>query len=445
MDEYNSLWASLSTLASKLKITLPERSSIRAWSKAQGDFRGVSLSGELDFVEQAGGAIFDFSLRPFKADASYRLARKFGGDRIFTLSIPGLDADDLPKYLRSSSPIVRKAIIDWIVDSDHYFLGRKWRAFFVRPEPHKKSGRRASINKSQPRFRIFMFAEDSDDFLQKQTEGEIDPRNSRHTRTSVKDMINWFMPAVHNSDQRVLKFFSRLALSVSNTKPTIVFRPAEIIRSDDASAEDPQERRLNIARSEEKRMRGGSGKAKETTVMNDGCARLSKAAANGIAEQLGLTHTPAVFQGRIGGAKGMWMIDTLDEHLPSSDHGYWIEIADSQLKFNGHPEDDFDDLRFTFEVHDYSRKLCPAALNFQFIPILEDRGVPQTILQKLLEDDLTSKVAELKEAMSDPGSLRRWNQENNSVAGERLANDSIEMLAGLPKSLADRINWFVEV
>lgn len=181
--------------------------------------------------------------------------------------------------------------------------------------------------------------------------------------------------------------------------------------------------------------------------MNDGCARMSRAAANEIAVKLGLKRTPSVYQGRIGGAKGIWMIDALDEHHSGSERGYWIEITDSQLKFNGHPEDSLypDELRTMFEVNDWSKKLGPATLNFQLIPILEDRGVPYEVFQRLLQEDLTSKVADLKDAMADPASLRKWNQDNNPVVGERLANNGVEMLAGVPNSLAERINWFLEV
>ncbi len=141
------------------------------------------------------------------------------------------------------------------------------------------------------------------------------------------------------------------------------------------------------------------------------------------------------------------MIDALDEHHSGSERGYWIEITDSQLKFNGHPEDSLypDELRTMFEVNDWSKKLGPATLNFQLIPILEDRGVPYEVFQRLLQEDLTSKVADLKDAMADPASLRKWNQDNNPVVGERLANNGVEMLAGVPNSLAERINWFLEV
>lgn len=403
----------------------------------------MSLSGELKYSDKAGGPLFNFELRPLKLDASYRLARKYGGDRIFTVSLPGLDLDDLPKYLRDSSNIVRNKIVKWIVDQDHYFLGRRWRAFYVKLEARKSRDRRQPKTTSEPKYRIFMFAEDGDDFRRKEARGEIDTRRSFHIAVTVRDMMDWFMPAVYNRDKRCLQLFSRFALAVSSTVPTVVFKLEEIIESDDALADDPRARRLNLRRSGNL----GGGIKSESAVMNDGCARISRAAANDIAVKLDLMQTPSVYQGRIGGAKGIWMIDALDEHHPENGSNHWIEITASQIKFNGHPEDSpyQDELRTTFEVNDWSKKLAPSSLNFQFIPILEDRGVPYEVFQRLLQEDLTSKVADLKDAMADPASLRKWNQDNNPVAGERLANNGVEMLAGVPKSLADRINWFLEV
>lgn len=424
---------------------MPERCSPRAWEKAVGDFQNVSLSGELKYSNRAGGPLFNFELRPLKLDASYRLARKYGGDRIFTLSLPGLDPDDLPRYLRDSSNIVRDKIVKWIVDQDHYFLGRRWRAFYAKLEARKSRDRRLPKTTSEPKYRIFMFAEDGDDFRRKEVRGEIDTRRSFHTSVTVSDMIDWFMPAAQNRDKRCLQLFSRLALAVSSTVPTVIFKPEEIVKSDDALADDPRARRLGVSI---RRSENVSGEIKsESAVMNDGCARISRAAANDIAVKLDLTQTPSVFQGRIGGAKGIWMIDGLDEHHPESGSNYWIEVTPSQVKFNGHPEDSSyqDELRTTFEVNDWSKKLAPSSLNFQFIPILEDRGVPYEVFQRLLQEDLTSKVADLKDAMADPASLRKWNQDNNPVGGERLTNGGVEMLAGVPKSLADRINWFLEV
>lgn len=140
------------------------------------------------------------------------------------------------------------------------------------------------------------------------------------------------------------------------------------------------------------------------------------------------------------------MVDALDESIPNG-RGYWIEITDSQLKFEGHNSDQWapDPKRVTFEVQNFSKKLSTATLNFQLMPILEDRGVPYVVFKRLLEEDLTSRISELEVAMQSALNIRIWNQENNPVTEERIQNKGIEMIGGLPWSLAEKINWFVEV
>lgn len=174
---------------------------------------------------------------------------------------------------------------------------------------------------------------------------------------------------------------------------------------------------------------------------------------------LGLDQTPCVYQGRIGGAKGIWMVDYTNEISPRSKvsafNGFtlqgngekWIEITDSQQKFEPHawnyycPEDEL----VRFEVHSFSKKLSSATLNFQLMPILANRGVDESVFDRLLEEDLTDKVSHLEAAMEDGLALRKWNQDNNSIAGERTQLEDIEMQGGLPLSMPEKINWFVEV
>ena len=175
---------------------------------------------------------------------------------------------------------------------------------------------------------------------------------------------------------------------------------------------------------------------------------MSRAVAVKIARQLGIDdQVPCAFQGRIAGAKGVWMVDAFGENPSGSEQGKWIEITDSQLKFEGHPQDALypDSARMTFEVNSWAKPLIAATLNFQLMPILVDRGVPAKVFMRLLENDLTAKVADLEVAMDSGLALRKWNQENNSVSEERAIYKGIETLGGLPNSTGEKINWFIEV
>lgn len=184
--------------------------------------------------------------------------------------------------------------------------------------------------------------------------------------------------------------------------------------------------------------------------MNDGCARMSRAAARAIAEKLGIdSHVPSAFQGRIGGAKGLWMVDVEEPlYLPlSSGHDFWIEISESQEKFEPHPVDLIapDPDRVTFEVVFWSKPLRSAALNFQLIPILEDRGVPRSGLARLLREDLTFQIAQQKGSMEDPITFRKWNYDMESATNERAKAEGVKSLGSLPELSSERINWLLDV
>ena len=141
------------------------------------------------------------------------------------------------------------------------------------------------------------------------------------------------------------------------------------------------------------------------------------------------------------------MIDAQDETPSKPGRNYWIEITDSQLKFEGHARDEFhpEPARVTFEVNAWAKRLSSRSLNFQLLPILVDRGVPPDVIANLLEQDLTARVGELEVAMDSGLALRKWNQEINPIQEERARYGGIEMQGGLPLSKAETINWFTEV
>lgn len=235
--------------------------------------------------------------------------------------------------------------------------------------------------------------------------------------------------------------------ALSDTYPTVHFKPHQIVRTVDAFADSPGVRRLAIDRIDmEKNL---EYRNISSAVMNDGCARMSRAVSVEIARQLGLFNQgplPCAYQGRLCGAKGVWIVDTLDEMLPEAEcPDFWIEVTNSQEKFVAHDEDTTrpDRLRVMFEVHGWSKPLVSNQLNFQFIPILINRGVPYQVFANLLRKDLNAQLEELSEAMKSGRQLKKWNQQNNPTS-QRLTNGTVEYQGGLPISDPERINWFVE-
>ncbi|KAL8737270.1 MAG: hypothetical protein Q9181_001856, partial [Wetmoreana brouardii] len=442
-DDYKTLWSNLATVARKYGLTLPERSSLVAWERSGQDFRGVALTGSLVFAEQASDRVFEFKLNPLKIEPTYRLARKFGSDRFFILSIPSIESKNLPINLRSD-PHAREAIVEWLVNSEHLFLGRKWRTFYVKRESNRKLGSNTRSSLSDSKYRVYLFAESCGSIPATAQGDGRDPKIFAQPTMTRKQLIDWFMPAKANRNQPALKFFTRLAIGVSPTAATIQFRPVQIIRSDDARANAPGVRRLRCERSDEKKTQRNPVKS-DAAVMNDGCARVSKAAARAITELLHLDYVPSIFQGRISGAKGVWMVDALGESIGCPNGDFWIEITDSQLKFDANSQDEWypDPERVTFEVLAFSRPLTTANLNYQLMPILAERKVPFRVFEDLLEADLTAKVAELQVAMESGLAIRKWNQDVNSASGSRNVH-GVEMHGGLPINTAEEINWFVE-
>ncbi len=243
-DDYEKLWSALGLIIKSAGQILPEKSSLKAWQKGTTKYEGVFLSGDLRFAEhRSGGPFFDFSLKPMKIEKSYRFARKFGADRFCVIGLPGISQEYLPSSLKKKHVAFRDGIINRLVDTDFKFAGRRWRAFYLKPENVKK-GRRGNTAINQIKYRVYFFAVAGYD-MRVPKMGEPDPRLIEHNPLSIEELIEWFMPAERNQDQTCLKFYARLALGVSSTVPTVTFAAYEIIRTRDARADAPQVRRVN--------------------------------------------------------------------------------------------------------------------------------------------------------------------------------------------------------
>lgn len=435
LEEYECLWSALISFPNKNSSSVPERSQPAAWHAAVDTYDRVAFKAELRFSESPKQPLFNLRIHPLALEDSYRLARHFGFDRFMILNVPSLDTKDLPKHIPGNAEEAREAIIEWLVDSPHYLLGREWRAFYVKPRPTLRQGKAAKDTSGQ--WRVYLFAVDGYGFHPPGCSPDV------HPQLAVEDMVKWFLPFKNNQDSSALKLFARLQLAVSSTTPTIIFHPNQIVRCDDAYSEMAGTRYLDIQRWEQKL--AGTAKGLPGRNMSDGCARISQKAARDIAVKLGiLDHVPSAFQARIGGAKGLWIVDTLGETLQGEET--WIEIADSQLKFKGHNNDNIhpDNHRLTFEVQAKSGPLKAAAMNFQLMPILIDRGVQGSVFIKRLVADLEEKAAHLVSSMQDPLRLRDWNQVNNPVMNFRIQEGCVPQEGGLPKSTSEQINALTE-
>lgn len=178
----------------------------------------VALSAELVYNQNLTGPLYNLRLHPLKLELGHRLARRFGADRFLEITFPppSASSDDKPKILEHDQHSLEK-IVNWLIRSCHYFLGRCWRPFFIRTVKGKKASK---ANKGAPPERLYLFAYNGDNFrdpnpldgiplLKEALKIEI------RSKMKLSDLLRWAISIDKklNSEQPVTKLFSRLALS----------------------------------------------------------------------------------------------------------------------------------------------------------------------------------------------------------------------------------------
>jgi hypothetical protein len=382
------------------------------WAASKKSFEGYTFKGKVVFQNTHSSPLFRLDLLPIQAETSCLFQRMFGSDRFLYLTFPTLwDHQQIGPQLKR-----------WIFEL-HSFLGRKWRVFHV--EPIKRKGNRRKVREETADTRVILFA----------TEGAGIDRPM-----SVGKMINEFFDFARNENQNFCKAFARLDLGLSRTIPTLVFKPSQIRRVPDVFADGtPEVNNFNDTSLD------WDEKCDELPIMNDGCARVSVGAAlkiwqcycaaTGSDEPL-----PSAFQGRIGGAKGMWMISA-EPHTREPAHlETWIEVTDSQRKFEPVHDDEADDRpynmhRLTFNYVKHSFVNGSTDLHSSFIPILVDRGVPRDVIKNIIISRLDQERDELLDMLHDPVRLHNWIAKQCS---DTPALGVLTWQAALPLSLPEK-------
>ncbi|KAI5868165.1 RNA dependent RNA polymerase-domain-containing protein [Durotheca rogersii] len=428
--DQKTFWARIQALSVFRGKSFPERSRPDAWAAAlNGKFstsgQVIVLTACLDLNTAPTGPIFTLKLNPLKFDLPHRLNRRFGPDRFLEVVIPSMKTQDF-KGLDSAVESIQR----WLVDNTHVLLGRLWTSFFIKPALAKKI---ESGNALRPQTktiyqeRIYMFAEDGNEFHRLDADLQYSPKGESadsHTKMRREGLLDWLLQISNNQGQTVLKLFSRIALGLSRTQPTVIVE-LEQIRHQESDILSPEK---------------GNGEPRK--VMNDGIARMSNALAKAISNSLGLVDVPAGFQGRFGSAKGVWIRDTTD----SSDD-VWIETFPSQRKWKC---DYIEDDHRTFEVRNAPRELRAASLNLQLLPILEDRAIDATLMKsqigKFMRDSLKRDLDIQRAAMQDPTQFKLWVYENSpsNRREARVENQQVPFTAGLPTNREDIMSFLVD-
>ncbi|KAH8701788.1 putative RNA-directed RNA polymerase [Talaromyces proteolyticus] len=368
-EQYAGFWNWLGDLGQRLSKKLPEKPSQRAWNSAIDRFQGdrhsevVVMTGALDWCTKGEPGIFKIRLNPLKMERTCRFHRRFGSDRFLSITIPAPSQSS--RHLPDSQSFFCDTITKWLSHYDHFLLGRVWRAFFIDDYKNKNKSKNG-----EPRFRVDFFAVDGTDFrkLPSPTLSPSGENSHSHTPMTIEQLVDWHIPRSHNQHQTDCKLFNRISLGLSKTWATSVLRPDQIRKLHDTPGQP---------------------------VMNDGCALMSRPLARAICVELGIDgNTPSCFQGRIAGAKGLWMVDS-DQTGDSS----WIQISDSQLKIKPHPNDFFgfvDDEKVTFEVTGWAKPLRSSELNAQLLEVLNHRGLPRNRISELARNAISDLYMEFK-------------------------------------------------
>ncbi|OAP60146.1 hypothetical protein AYL99_05148 [Fonsecaea erecta] len=410
---------------------LPHKSELPSWIVQNNSYtdektnRVAHFTAALDWNEDSSRSVLQLRLNAIQLVKSSRFHRKFGADRFIALDGPPFGLPDKLRRLSPKSAPLYDKVIDFLASNSHFIAGRSWRACFV--DEVKSKARR---NKAQPRrSRIILFAETGFDMVPRPhfNLGAPDVRPEAHHRNIMRqELMQWHMPLNANADSMDLKLFSRWSIGFSRTTPTVELKRHEFLYRPDELGDLPDD---------------GS----KRKVMNDGCALMSYPLAKAIwAAYGGEGEPPSAVQGRISGSKGLWLVDYDNMYATVSDRGYWIEVSESQLKIKPHPrereEADDDAILRTFEVLKYAAECKPAHLNIQLINILEDRGVPRSILQEALQSDVQSFSITLTEAMKDPRCLRLWMQDH--APSSRL--ETKKALGSFPSASKEQIKVLLE-
>ncbi|RVX71301.1 hypothetical protein B0A52_04875 [Exophiala mesophila] len=407
-----NFWLQVREIRSKYKDRpLPTRSPLRDWTALDEELEAgrsehnLAFSGSLEWSSPKDSTIFKLRLNHVQTAQSCRFYRKFGSDRFLVLSVPILSESQGSNKL-SDGQSLHDRISTLLATESLEIAGRHWKVFFVAHDKAKKKKPRSrdhekineKINeKFDGRLKFHLFAEHGCGIAPESLHDLYNVDPAAHSKISVEDMIKWHIPLDSNLSSTDLKLFSRISLGLSKTTPTVTLQPHEFVYTPDPT---------------------------EKPVMNDGCALMSFDYAKAVWEAYGREDDPpSAFQGRIGGAKGLWLVDYTNKYNDKdnlvSERGFWIEVSDSQLKIKPHPQvrPESDECQRTFELLKYSCNAPDGHLNTQLINILEDRGsgTMREVLARRLIEDMGKVTSKLSQAMSSPKGLQLWLKEH--VAG----------------------------
>lgn len=431
-DLQRSWQIALTEFASSYSPTIPsQRVSAPLWAFLQegGWGKTVCMTGTIIY-STSGKSPFNIKLNPLTRQPSNRFWRKFGSDRFLTLRIRSAPS---PRGLPHAMDSARKkkfaekyyeSVVEFISEEPGIeLLGRTWKLFYLKDPQEKKDK-----NIADP-YQAVLFA----------TRGKgISPDQE----WGVANLLNWHIPLVPtNLNTTVAKLWSRISLGFTKSQATVEFTTDKICPDPHNPRQHgephvPDETIRNL-------VNGNMGED-----MNDGCSIASPAVFRKIQEMQGLKEAPSATQARIGGAKGLWMVDPtalkeISQGQRDADE-LWIRVNTSQQKYQQHQGPGTDPAWTTLDVLSCPHAPIAASVNLQLLAILDHGGVPFQPLRDLVDEYLESIIQELHQAMKDMVLLRNWVYTNSTLSNIR-ATTQIEYIGACPSTPAEKILMLLDV
>lgn len=161
----------------------------------------------------------------------------------------------------------------------------------------------------------------------------------------------------------------------------------------------------------------GSKPSAEKT-MTDGCGLINGSAMLSIARHFRYPSRPTAIQGRIAGAKGLWVLHP-DDRDPEAPPRIWIR--NSQNKINLPAYTQLDRGRRIFDLVAPQRVSTPYRLSAQSLVNLSHNGISNQLFISLMIHGLTESIRGLTEWNAPNAMIRLWDAINKSghVTGVR--------------------------
>ncbi|GIZ46512.1 hypothetical protein CKM354_000963800 [Cercospora kikuchii] len=375
----------------------------------------LTRTARLEWTGVKNGYLCKLGLLPNRKDISCSLQRRLGADRVLYIDMP--DMSKPPKIHKDCA--IQSCIRKWLATPQE-LLGRVWYPFFLQPNKKKSTG---EGRHSTSVYRLVL----------------VSPGHGM----SLCDLMEWSLPYDHNHHQAARKAYMRIELLLSRTIPAVTLRPNEIVRVDDQLA-TPEE---DDHRFDDPVLRFQFYETYEPdTVMGDGCGWMSYWIAYQYAKKLGLKRVPSTLQIRVAGAKGLWYVNEPPlGDLDQRPQGPLLNLTPSQVKVQRDTFYSCEEEILSVNVVKANPSARPSLLHMGFLPILLDRGVPSENICKLVHNVVRRQTEEFLEAL-EAGSveLRQWISRHNEFFEARRRESGIDLLAGFPRALEERIIQMLE-